>query len=51
MAITDAGDNFVLVAAHPASGDLANPIFSVNLDGTVVPTEDASWSDVKALYQ
>ena len=51
MAITDAGDNFVLVAAYPASGDLLNPIFSINMDGNVVPTEDASWSDVKALYQ
>lgn len=49
IAITDGGDNFQLVEAYPASGDLALPVFGINMD--VVPNEDASWSDLKALYR
>ncbi|MCP4574330.1 MAG: hypothetical protein GY838_18395 [bacterium] len=49
LAITDAGNAFELIEAYPASGDLAEPVFGIAMD--VVPSEDASWSELKALYQ
>ena len=49
LAITDAGDNFVLSEAYTSSGDFANPVFGLRLP--VVPTEDAAWGDVKSLFR
>jgi hypothetical protein len=49
IAITDADDNFVISQAYPASGAFANPVFGYNT--TVVPNEDTSWSEMKALFQ
>ena len=49
IAITDFDDNYSISRAYPASGDFANPIFGFNT--SVVPNEDATWSDVKNLYR
>ena len=49
MSITDYLDDFRLNPAYPVSGSYDLPVFGV-LE-SVVPTEDASWSDVKSLYR
>lgn len=49
MALTDYNDDFRLIAAYPVSGGFAMPVFG--LWSSVVPTEDASWGDLKSLYR
>lgn len=49
IAITDAGDNFQLIEAFPSSDDLANPVFGINHD--VIPSQDESWGDLKAMFR
>lgn len=49
VAITDGGDNFQLVTAYPVTLDFALPVFGIHQD--VIPSEDESWSDLKALYR
>ena len=51
MAVTDYNDDFRLQAAFPASGDYALPVFGLFQTTGVVPTENASWSEVHSLYR
>ena len=51
LALTDYNDAFRLNPAHPASGDYAAPVFGLWPLSTVVPTEDASWGDLKSLFR
>ena len=49
LALTDADDNFSIAQAYPSSGDFADAVFGFNT--TVVPNEDATWSDLKSLFR
>jgi hypothetical protein len=49
IAITDFNDDFSISVATPSSGDFAEPIFGIYMG--VVPTEDASWGEVKTLFR
>ena len=49
LAITDYNDDFRENIAYPASGDFAAPVFG--LWSEVVPTEDASWGELKSLFR
>ncbi len=49
IAITDYNDDFSISVAYPSSGDFALPVFG--LWTSVVPTEDASWGEVKSLFR
>ena len=49
MAITDYDDDFRENIAYPASGSFDAPVFG--LWSTVVPTEDASWGELKTLFR
>ncbi|MFO7609776.1 MAG: hypothetical protein R6X35_11385 [Candidatus Krumholzibacteriia bacterium] len=49
MAITDYNDDFRLNPAYPVSGSYDLPVFG--LWTSVVPTEDASWGEVKSLFR
>lgn len=49
ISVTDADDDFSPHTAFPSSGDYGLPIFGINTG--VVPTEDATWSELKALYR
>ena len=64
IAIADADDGFSISLAAPASGDFANPVFSmfnseagavpVRSDWTdcwAVPTQPTGWGDIKAMYR
>lgn len=52
LAITDAGDNFVISEAFPASDSLADPVFQINMGAcTIVDSEDTAWGTVKSLYR
>jgi hypothetical protein len=50
MAITDYNDDFRLVGAYPSSGSYERPVFGLWTD-PIVPTEDASWGELKSLYR
>ncbi|MFO7609775.1 MAG: hypothetical protein R6X35_11380 [Candidatus Krumholzibacteriia bacterium] len=50
MAITDYFDDFRLNPAYPSSGSYEEPVFGL-WQTMVVPTEDASWGDVKSLFR
>ncbi|MBE0566165.1 MAG: hypothetical protein IH621_09425 [Krumholzibacteria bacterium] len=49
MAITDYFDDFRISNAYPISGDHEAPVFG--LWTSVVPTEDASWGELKSLFR
>lgn len=49
IAITDYNDDFTISVAHPVSGGFDLPVFG--LWSCVVPTEDASWGEVKSLFR
>lgn len=49
MALTDAEDGFSLSAVLPSRLDFAEAVLAIN--HVVVPTENRSWGDVKALYR
>ena len=51
LALTDYNDDFRLNPAHPASGSYDDPVFGLWPVAPVVPTEDASWGDVKSLFR
>jgi hypothetical protein len=51
LAITDFNDDFSISVAYPVSGDPALPVFGLFTGGAVVPTEDASWGEVKSLFR
>jgi hypothetical protein len=51
MAITDFNDDFSISVAYPVSGSHDLPVFGLFTGGAVVPTEDASWGEVKSLYR
>ena len=49
MAAVDGDGNSFMI--YPVSGDTNAPVFIFNADSDPVATEDATWSDVKALYR
>ncbi|MFN2370742.1 MAG: hypothetical protein ABR506_06240 [Candidatus Krumholzibacteriia bacterium] len=49
MAVTDYNDDFTISNAYPVSGGHDQPVFG--LWTSVVPTEDASWGEVKSLFR
>ena len=49
IAITDYNDDFSISVAYPSSGSFSEPVFG--LWTSVVPTEDASWGEVKSLFR
>jgi hypothetical protein len=49
MAITDLADDFRISVAYPVSGDHEAPVFGLWTD--VVPTEDASWGEIKSMFR
>ncbi|MBE0566166.1 MAG: hypothetical protein IH621_09430 [Krumholzibacteria bacterium] len=49
MAITDFFDDFRISVAYPVSGDHEVPVFGIG--NAVVPTEDASWGEVKSMFR
>lgn len=49
MGILDGDDPSTIFPAYPSSGDFALPVLGINT--SVVPAEDTTWSDVKALYR
>lgn len=51
LALTDFNDDFRLTTAYPASGSLDAPVFGLWPTEPIVPTEDASWGDLKSLYR
>ena len=56
MAFWDLDDDFSLHVMHPVSGSHDLPVFAINWDGELsfcetVPTRDASFGEVKALYR
>ncbi|MFN2370743.1 MAG: hypothetical protein ABR506_06245 [Candidatus Krumholzibacteriia bacterium] len=51
LAITDYNDDFRLVAAFPSSGSFDAPVFGLWPTVAPVPTEDASWGELKSLYR
>ena len=51
MAITDYNDDFSISVAYPVSGDHLEPVFGLFTGDAVVPTDDASWGEVKNLYR
>ena len=51
MALTDFNDDFRENLAHPASGSFDAPVFALWPSTPVVPTEEASWGELKTLFR
>ena len=51
LAITDYDDEFRESMAYPSSGSFDAPVFGLWQDPIVVPTEDASWGELKTLFR
>lgn len=49
MAITNYNNDFRISVVYPVSGSHETPVFGFNAG--VVPTEDASWGEVKSLFR
>jgi hypothetical protein len=51
MSYRDADDPFAQIVAHPVSGDHDAPVFGIYDCSGVIPNEDASWGEMKALFR
>ncbi len=51
LALTDYDDDFRVNSGYSASGSFAAPVFGLWPTVPVVPTEDASWGELKSLYR